>query len=124
MVNRMYAACIQRGKRVDSLPRYVSSVEYVGDEIIVHTSSVPFPISLSRSVAVGSLLEHCTNRPSIWRYEKWIMYEEEFDSSRGLLPQKYVDALRSYIEINGRESLFGLVYRRTSPDQEVSGDEE
>lgn len=61
-MEKMCFVKIQNGKRCKGvLPRYVSSVEIVGDDLVIHTSDKPFPVSQELADAISPVFFSAEN---------------------------------------------------------------
>lgn len=124
---KKYVLRIQNGsRRKGVLPRYVSSAEIVGDDIVIHTSDQPCYISDELAHSAGVVFMSSSNRPRICEYS--VEQVTRDCNSFVNVPQhtKYSYALaecfRQFVDLYGLEAWNDLV-NGILPDQEVTGNE-
>lgn len=124
---KKYVLRIQNGRRQDGvLPRYVSSAEIVGDDIVIRTSNEPVYISDELACSAGQVFMECSNRKKNCQYS----IEQEWRDCNSFveLPDhaRYsfalAEAFRQYINLYGLDAWNNLV-NGILPDQEVPGNE-
>ncbi len=124
-MKKKYVLRIQCGtRRKGNSPRYVSSAEIVGDDIVIHTSDVPVYIADDLAHSAGTVLLACSNRA---RYCEFSVEEvtRDCDSFVGLPNHtKYsfalAEAFRQFIDLYGYDAWNDLVNDAVLPRQEVS----
>lgn len=68
-MKKKFVLRIQNGKRLKgNLPRYVSSVEIVGDDIVIHTSDEPVYISDELAHSAGAVFAAASNIAKSFEY--------------------------------------------------------
>lgn len=83
-MERKFFCRIQIGKRCKgNLPRYVSSAELVGDDIVIHTSPEPVPVSLELANAACDVVQVCSNISKFYEFSRTqVDYLQEHSSDQ------------------------------------------
>lgn len=120
-MKKKYLLRIQHGSRRKSmLPRYVSSAEIIGDDIVFHTSDQPCYIPDELAHSAGKVFLACSNRGKYCQYS----VEEEIRDCDSFvdLPKtsKYhfalAEAFRQFLDLYGDEAWNALVNDCILPD--------
>lgn len=68
-MEKKYVLKLRKGSRMKGIyPRYVSSAEIVGDDIVIHTSAEPVYISYELAHCAGQVFSVATNQWKIFCY--------------------------------------------------------
>ena len=116
-MQKKYVVWFCNGKRRSgAIPRYVSSAEIVGADIVIHTSTEPVPISAELSSGARSVFMSCSNLAECYEWSSQRLFE--FDA------ECLARSFHSFVDQFGVEAWNNLINDGTLPVQEVSGDEE